>query len=133
MRRAVSAAAILSLLAAPASLHAEDEPTRSPVEVIESATAAYQARDRTRFLAHFAEDAIVDANGFSFQGRTQIAEAYAENFTANAPTVEIVDREAYGDRVIDTVEYRQNGYTYCCSVTAYFVENGQITYARVTM
>ncbi|WP_197921695.1 nuclear transport factor 2 family protein [Aurantiacibacter sediminis] len=112
---------------------AQGDQQRSPEQVIASATAAYQARDRARFVAHFADDAIVDANGFSFQGRAQIAEAYAQNFRPDAPTVRVVDREAYGNRVIDTVEYTERGQVYCCTVTAYFVEDGQITYARVTM
>lgn len=121
------------LLASHSAAVAEQDQPRDPVSVVASATAAYEAGDRNRFLAHFAEDAIVDANGFSFQGRAQIRDAYAPNFAPDAPSVRVVDREAYDNRVIDTVEYTQNGGTWCCTTTAYFVEDGQITYARVIM
>lgn len=124
---------VAAMAAQPAAYAQQAEGERSPTEVIASATAAYQARDRARFVAHFAEDAVLDANGYSFVGRAQISEAYDENFRPQAPTIRVVDREAYSNRVIDTVEYSERGQVYCCSVTAYFVENGQITYARVTM
>ncbi|WP_271077498.1 nuclear transport factor 2 family protein [Aurantiacibacter sp. MUD61] len=133
MRKFVMSFVALAVLSVHAAAPAKGFEQRSPEQVIASATAAYQARDRARFVAHFADDAIVDANGFTFQGRAQIAEAYAQNFRPDAPTVRVVDREAYANRVIDTIEYTERGQVYCCTVTAYFVEDGQITYARVTM
>lgn len=132
-KKLVIAMACLASLAQPATVAAGSDNQRTPVQVVESATAAYQARDRRRFIAHFAEDAILDANGLSFEGRAQISAAYEQNFRPEAPTVRVVDREAYANRVIDTVEYTEYGQVFCCTVTAYFVENGQITYARVTM
>lgn len=129
MRKLISAALAAAVLANPAAVTAQQ--TQDPVSVIESATRAYQARDRDRFIAHFADDAVVEMEGLSFEGRSQIHEAYALNFVPEAPRVRVVDREAYADRVIDTVEYDFNGQVWCCSVTAYFVQDGKIVLARV--
>lgn len=129
MRKLISAALAAAVLASPAAVPAQQ--TQDPVSVIESATRAYQARDRDRFIAHFADDAVVEMEGLSFEGRSQIREAYALNFVPEAPRVRVVDREAYADRVIDTVEYDFNGQVWCCSVTAYFVQDGKIVLARV--
>ena len=133
MRKVMAIAAMAGVLGSPVAVGAQQSASADPVLVIESATSAYRAGDRDRFIAHFAPDAIVDANGMSFEGRAQIRAAYAPNFANGAPRVRVVDREAYSNRVIDTVEYTQDGQVYCCTVTAYFVEDGRITYARVTM
>lgn len=129
MRKLISAALAGAILASPATLPAQQ--VQDPVSVIASATSAYQARDKERFLAHFADDAVVEMDGLSFEGRSQIRQAYSLNFVPDAPRVRVVDREAYADRVIDTVEYDFNGRVWCCSVTAYFVQDGKIVLARV--
>lgn len=129
MRKLVSAAVASAFLASPATLPAQQ--VQDPVSVIASATSAYQARDKERFLAHFADNAVVEMDGLSFEGRSQIRQAYSLNFEPGAPRVRVVDREAYEDRVIDTVEYDINGQVWCCSVTAYFVQDGKIVLARV--
>lgn len=130
MRKLISVALASAVLASPAAAPAQ-QAGQDPVAVVQSATEAYQARDRNRFMAHFAEDAVLEMEGLSFEGRAQIREAYAQNFVPEAPRVRLVDREAYADRVIDTVEYDFNGQVWCCSVTAYFVRDGKIVMARV--
>ncbi len=130
MRKLVSVIMAAGVLASPATVPAQ-QVEQDPVAVIESATAAYQARNREGFVAHFADDALLEMDGLSFEGRAQIRQAYALNFTPEAPRVRVVEREAYANRVIDTVEYDFNGQAWCCSVTAYFIENGKIVLARV--
>lgn len=128
IRTLSTALVALGMAAAP---QAAAQEARTPEQVIESATADYVARDFNGFIAHFADDAVVEANGLSFQGRTRIREAYRLNFAPDAPRIRVVEREAYEDRVIDLVEYRLNGETWCCTQTAYIIENGRIVYANV--
>lgn len=124
MRKLISVALAGAVLASPATAPAQ-QGGQDPVAAVQSATEAYHARDRNRFMAHFAEDAVLEMEGLSFEGRAQIREVYAQNFVPEAPRVRIVDREAYADRVIDTVEYDFNGQVWCRSVTAYFVQDGK--------
>ena len=130
MRKSVSALLAAGVLASPAGVPAQ-EAQADPVTVVESAVAAYQAGNRERFLTHFADNAVVELDGLSFEGRAQIAAAYAPNFERGAPRVRVIEREAYANRVIDTEEYDFGGQVWCCSVTAYFIEDGKIVLARV--
>lgn len=130
MHKRITVAIAAAVLASPVTVPAQDR-SQDPVAVVESAVAAYQAGDRNRFVAHFAEDAVVELDALSFHGRAQIREAYAQNFGPDAPRVRVIDREAYMNRVIDTEEYDFGGQIWCCSVTAYFVEDGKIVLARV--
>lgn len=92
---------------------------------------AYDARDLRRFVSFFSADAVVEFEGHMFTGRSEIARAYRLNFAPGAPRTRIVEREAYANRVIDQEEYTINGQTFCCSTTAYVVEDGEVVYANV--
>lgn len=131
MKKVISAGLACVVLASPVAAPAQ-QAAQDPVAVIDSANAAYQARNLNRFVAHFADDAVVEMDGLELRGREQIRHGYSLNFAPDAPRIRVVDREAYADRVIDTIEYDFSGQVWCCSVTAYFIEDGKIVLARVS-
>lgn len=100
----------------------------SDADVIQAQVDAYRARDMDAFIATFAKDARVEANGMVAVGHAQIRAFYALNFKKGAPTVKIVDSGMSGPNVYITASYTfSNGREECCSYSEYTVENGKVT------
>lgn len=100
-------------------------------DVVQQHNDAYTQGDFDRFLATFADDAVVVIEGYEYRGREEIAASYAPNFGPGAPQA-VIERQgrASGGGIVQRESYfYTDGTEVCCTVTAIWVENGQI--ARV--
>ena len=77
----------------------------TPTQTVQGQLEAYNARDLTRFLTHFAEGVCVyrmPTNEAALVGKTQLAGFYAtERFNKPALHAELLARIALGNTVID--------------------------------
>lgn len=77
----------------------------TPLQVIESQFAAYNERDLTAFIAHFADDIKVyrmPALTAAIEGKAALADFYAsERFNRPALRAELINRIVNGSRVFD--------------------------------
>ncbi|MEO9463376.1 MAG: nuclear transport factor 2 family protein [Marinomonas sp.] len=107
--------------------------TAAYASVIQGHVNAYRARDLDAFVATFAPDAVVVANGIPARGRASIRAFYAANFSPNAPTIRINASHMDGGRLYMEAAYiMADGSEMCCSQAHYTVENGLITRLDVT-
>jgi hypothetical protein len=83
---------------------------RTPVEAVQEQLEAYNARDLARFVAVYAKDVKVyriPAVEPSMQGRDQLSEFYAsQRFNLPGLHADVVNRMAFGDKVIDHEQVR---------------------------
>lgn len=102
---------------------------RDASDVISEHNAAYNSGDFETFINTFAEDAVVVVEGYEYHGREQIAESYAPNFGPGAPRASVTRMgRASGGGVVQRESYvYEDGTEVCCTVTAIYVEDGQIT------
>ena len=99
------------------------------LEVIRHHIDAYRARDLDRFVASFAPDAEVYANGIRAKGHNEIRALYRLNFAPNTPKIRIQGQSTTPDFIILTVGYiLPTGEEICCSISEYEVIGGKITY-----
>jgi uncharacterized protein (TIGR02246 family) len=104
----------------------------SPVDVIASQLAAYNAQDLDAFCALFAEDCVIaDLNGAVTQaGLGAVRERYAALFALHPQNrARIISRMAVGDVVIDHEEVSRTPGQSFQAIAIYTVKNGRI--ARV--
>lgn len=123
-------AACLAIGTASSPLLAEPYGT-SGHEVVRVHNEAYSQGDFERFIATFADDAVVIVEGYEYRGRDEIAASYAPSFGPGAPRA-IIERQgrASGGGIVQRESYLyEDGTQVCCTVTAIWVEDGQI--ARV--
>ncbi len=76
----------------------------TPAELAQEQLDAYNAHDLTRFLAVYAEDVKtfrLPALAPSIQGKAAVAELYAQRFTNPELHAKLVNRIAFGNKVID--------------------------------
>jgi len=125
---AYAIAAYGSLAAASTPLSAEPYGAESQ-DVVRQHNAAYTEGDFDRFIATFAEDAVVVVEGYEYRGREQIAASYAPNFGPGAPRARIERQgRASGGGIVQRESYVfADGTEVCCTVTAIWVEDGQIS------
>lgn len=126
MNRWAFASTVCVVLAATAAVPVGAQDAR---DVISEHNAAYNSGDFDTFINTFAEDAVVVVEGYEYRGRDQIAQSYAPNFGPGAPraNVERMGR-ASGGGVVQRESYvYADGTEVCCTVTAIYVEDGQIT------
>lgn len=120
-------AACGGIAAATSPLLAEPYGTNSH-DVVRVHNEAYTQGDFDRFIETFADDAVVVVEGHEYRGRDQIAASYAPNFGPGAPQA-IIQRagRASGGGIVQRESYRyEDGTELCCTVTAIWVEDGQI-------
>ncbi|MEL7189243.1 MAG: nuclear transport factor 2 family protein [Pseudomonadota bacterium] len=143
MIRKIIAAPALAILATSAAPIAAQDATTQPLsaatseqdEVKAKAQAvqrhidAYRSRDLDRFVATFAPNAQVYANGMVATGHKQIREFYRLNFAPGAPKISIRESGMAGPYVYVTIGYvTKDGNEVCCSYSEYEVIEGKITY-----
>ncbi len=128
MRRSLIAGAVAACtcLAAAQPLGAQDV-----ADVVEQHNAAWTEGDFEAFMATFAEDAVVIYDGVELRGREQIAQTYAPDFAPGAPRNHITrqGRGAGGAVVREESYIFSDGSEECCTVSAIYVQDGQV--ARV--
>lgn len=97
-------------------------------DVVSEHNAAYSAGDFDAFMDTFADDAVVVVEGYEFRGRDAIAQSYAPNFGPGAPQARIRRQgRASGGGVVQRESYvYEDGTEVCCTVTAIWVEQGEI-------
>ena len=125
--------ATVAICAAPMSMaqgqSSEAEADAANLAVVEAHIAAYRSGNLDRFVATFAPNAEVYANGMEARGHKEIRALYALNFTKGAPKVRIEETEAANGMVYVTVGYVfSDGQEMCCSLSEYEVVNGKIVY-----
>ncbi|WAT18725.1 nuclear transport factor 2 family protein [Aurantiacibacter sp. MUD11] len=115
-------AALAAAIAAP--LSAQDSR-----DVLDEHNQAYNTGDFEAFMGTFAEDAVVVVEGYEFRGRDAIAASYAPNFGPGAPRARIERMgRASGGGIVQRESYvYADGTEVCCTVTAIWVEGGEIT------
>lgn len=97
--------------------------------VVQRHVDAYRARDLDRFIATFAPDAEVHANGLIAVGHDQIRAFYKLNFAPNAPRIVIKNSGMSGPYVYLAVAFiTGDGEELCCSHSEYEVTDGRITF-----
>ncbi len=127
---AYAIAASSAIAAATSPLLAEPYGTNNH-DVVRVHNEAYTQGDFERFIATFADDAVVVVEGYEYRGRDEIAASYAPSFGPGAPQA-IIERQgrASGGGIVQRESYvYEDGTEVCCTVTAIWVEDGQI--ARV--
>ncbi|UAB79538.1 nuclear transport factor 2 family protein [Erythrobacter sp. SCSIO 43205] len=99
------------------------------IAAVQAHIDAYRSGDLDRFVATFAPDAEVYANGMSAVGHAQIKALYALNFKPGAPDLRIYDNGVDGDVVWMSAGYvYANGEEMCCSLSEYKVRGGKISF-----
>jgi hypothetical protein len=101
----------------------------SPEDVVVRQVAAYNDGDVEAFVAAFADDAVV--TGFEGEepmavGEGEIREFYGDLFETASPEVEILDRIALGEYVVDHERIEQSGEE-MDAVGVYRVVDGEIS------
>lgn len=123
MRRlAYASTAFAAAIAAPIS-------AQDGRDVLSEHNQAYHAGDFDAFMQTFAEDAVVIVEGYEFRGREAIAANYAPNFGPDAPQTRVQRMgRASGGGVVQRESYvYADGTEVCCTVSAIWVEGGEIT------
>ena len=124
MRAPIAFAALAPVLAAPVAFA-----QASPQTVVQRHIDAYRSGNLERFVATFAHDATVVANGVEVTGQSRIHSLYRKNFEEGAPKIRIVESNIDGARIFLTVAYVfENGSEACCSYSEYTVVDGKIVY-----
>lgn len=106
-----------------------DAAISNDVRVLQRHIDAYRSGDLDRFVATFAPDAVVRADGFVAIGHAQIRALYELNFVPGAPKIQVRDRGLNGERIYISVGYVfENGQEICCSYSEYEITNGRISF-----
>jgi len=130
IRRGVLAVAALAALAAPsASAQPQNANEQAAIRAVQAHIDAYRSWNLERFVATFAPDATVVANGMTATGHAQIRAFYAKNFEDVPHTIRIVDSAIDGSVVTVTIAYTfADGRERCCSYSEYVASGGKITF-----
>ncbi|MEE4199516.1 nuclear transport factor 2 family protein [Erythrobacter sp.] len=131
-------AAGCAAFAMPASLGAQSATEASAVSapaseqeriaVVQQHIEAYRSGDIDRFVATFAPDAIVRADGFVAMGRDQIKRLYELNFEPGAPQLKVHRKGVDGDLVTVSHGYvLADGQELCCTVSEYRIVDGKVS------
>lgn len=120
--------ALIVALAASITPLAPANAQKAEAEVVQRHVDAYRARNMNAFLETFAADAVLVYGGMTFQGRSEIRQAYSLNFVPDAPKMEVLSSGADGGVVWIETTYRfPNGEEICCGYSEYTIERGKIT------
>ncbi len=108
---------------------ASDTEAGEKIVVIQDHVDAYRARDLDRFIATFAPDAEVYANGLVAVGRAEIRALYRLNCAPNAPTIRVYESGSAGEFIYLSIAFvLSSGEELCCTYSEYEVVDGKITY-----
>ncbi|MEL7199243.1 MAG: nuclear transport factor 2 family protein [Pseudomonadota bacterium] len=103
------------------------------VQAVQRHVDAYRSRDLDRFVATFAPDAEVYANGMVAKGHKQIRALYKLNFAPGSPRIVVKDSGISGPYVFVSIGYvLEDGSELCCSSSEYEVIDGKVTYLAVS-
>lgn len=131
---------VLACFAMPASAKEQSAPApqmqpasvadaNARIAVVQAHIDAYRSGNIDRFVATFAKDAVVRADGFVAVGHDQIKALYALNFEPGAPSIRVHDSGVAGDIVQVSVGYVfADGQEVCCSLSEYEVTNGKVSF-----
>ncbi|EAQ29560.1 lysyl-tRNA synthetase [Erythrobacter sp. NAP1] len=102
------------------------------IAAIQRHVDAYRSGDLDAFVATFAPDAIVRADGFVAMGRDQIRALYELNFIPGAPQLKVLDSGVNGENIYLSVSYVfEGGQEMCCSYSEYEVRaDGKIAFLQ---
>lgn len=115
--------------AAPVEQTQQQADAQAKAKAVQRNVDAYRARDLDRFVATFASDAEVYANGMVAKGHKQIRALYALNFAPGAPRIRIKDSGFSGSFVFISAAYIDgDGKELFYSYSEYEVIDGKITY-----
>ncbi|WP_298465305.1 hypothetical protein [uncultured Erythrobacter sp.] len=124
MRLPILITAIASMAVAPAAFA-----QASPQTVVQRNVDSYRDGNLERFVATFAHDATVVANGVEVTGQSRIHALYRKNFEEGAPTIRIEDSGMVDGRIYLTIAYVfEDGSEECCSYSEYEIVDGKIVY-----
>ena len=131
-------AAVAALAPLPALVPAAAQPQsafeQAAVSAVQANIDAYRSWDLDRFVATFAPDAVVMANGITAKGHAQIRAFYASNFAGVPHTIRIVESDIEDGVVTVTVAYTfSDGQELCCSYSEYVAQGGKITFLSAQM
>ncbi|MEL6877070.1 MAG: nuclear transport factor 2 family protein [Pseudomonadota bacterium] len=111
-------------IASPVALAQSDD-----AAVVQAHVNAYRSGSLDAFVATFAKDATVTANGLTATGHAEIRKLYSLNFKPGAPKIKIVESGLSGPNVYINAAYVfKDGREMCCSYSEYTIKNGKITY-----
>ena len=117
------------LPAAPLEQTLQQADAHAKAKAVKRHVNAYRARDLDRFVATFASDAEVYANGMVAKGHKQIRAFYELNFAPGAPRIKIKDSGMSGPFVFISAAYiNDKGEELFYSYSEYEVIDGKITY-----
>ncbi|GMN02750.1 nuclear transport factor 2 family protein [Erythrobacter sp. MTPC3] len=120
-------AAVPAAVSAPMAMAQENAADAASIRAVQAHVDAYRSGNLDRFVATFAPDAVVTANGMTAVGRAQIKQMYALNFGPGAPGIRIDDSGMSGGNVYLSVAYTfADGTEVCCSYSEYQVKGGKI-------
>lgn len=109
-----------------------DAPTAEDAKAlatVEQHIASYRTGNLDRFVATFAPNAEVYANGMEARGHKEIRAIFALNFAKGAPKVRVEEIEVSNGMVYVTTAYVfANGEEICCALSEYEVVDGKIAY-----
>ncbi|KWV90602.1 nuclear transport factor 2 family protein [Erythrobacter sp. YT30] len=115
--------------AAPVEQTQQQADAQAKAKAVQRNVDAYRARDLDRFVATFASDAEVYAEGMVAKGHKQIRALYALNFAPGAPRIKIKESGMSGPFVFITAAYvDKSGQELLYSYSEYEVIDGKITY-----
>lgn len=102
-------------------------------EIVQEAINAHRARNLDRFMATFASDAVVIANGMTARGLREIRALYASNFAPDAPELIVVDSGVSEGQIWTSTGFVfRNGGELCCFLSRYTIEDGLVKRLVVT-
>lgn len=115
----------------PSVTHASTSEANARIAVVQAHIDAYRSGDLDQFVATFAKDAVVRADGFVAIGHEQIKALYALNFEPGAPGIRIHESVIDGEVVRVSIGYVfADGQEMCCSASEYEVTNGKVSFLR---
>lgn len=116
---------------APETTAASVSEANAKIAVVQAHVNAYRSGDLDRFVATFAKDAEVHANGIIAIGHKEIRAFYRLNFQSGSPSLKLYDNGIDGEIVWISAGYVfPNGDEMCCSLSEYQVRDGKISFLR---
>ncbi|AWW74257.1 hypothetical protein CD351_07415 [Erythrobacter sp. KY5] len=145
MRIALAPLALLAMGAPAAALAEEpvqkasetvsaDAQQAAKIAAIQRHVDAYRSGDLDAFVATFAPDAVVRADGFVAMGREQIRALYELNFIPGAPQLKVHESGVKGENVFLSLGYVfEGGREMCCSYSEYEITNdGKVAFLETS-
>ena len=113
---------------------ANEAAAQAKIAAVQRHVDAYRSGDLDRFVATFAHDAIVRADGFVAMGRPQIRAMYELNFLPGSPALKVYESGIKGKNVYLSLGYvLESGQELCCSYTEYEINaEGKVSFLETS-